>query len=346
MHRLLLLPLFFCLSGYAQLRGPDTVSGLKRGLLTVQCNYDPGWETHNKWWCRGAEWSSCEILVITTGSEEEVKNGRVSIRDHHQSKTFTVTMERLRREDEDVYWCGIHRLWAVDLGVQVKVSIRPAAPISGPMKLKVIGGKGQQDIKVFCRQVNEKVYRTESGLAMRLVNGDHHCEGRVEILYRGSWGTVCDDKWDINDAHVVCRQLGCGRAMSAPGNAKFGRGSGQIVLDEMRCTGHESYLWNCPHNDWLSHDCGHHEDASVSCSEMDFDPMEMRVLWSEGEPHVVIVSCQPFSEDNKKNFTLDTAIMNLNVYTQEGGSVLKAFFGMCPRPLQSHWTTAGTHLLV
>ncbi|XP_075401122.1 adhesion G protein-coupled receptor E4-like [Tenrec ecaudatus] len=123
MHRLLLLPLFFCLSGYAQLRGPGAVIGEKRSVLTVRCNYDPGWENHNKWWCRGAKWDSCKTLVITTGSEEEVKNDRVSIRDHHQNKTFTVTIEKLRREDEDIYWCGIHRLWALDLGVQVKVSI-------------------------------------------------------------------------------------------------------------------------------------------------------------------------------------------------------------------------------
>uniref|UniRef100_A0A8C2UVM9 DMBT1-like protein n=1 Tax=Chinchilla lanigera TaxID=34839 RepID=A0A8C2UVM9_CHILA len=108
--------------------------------------------------------------------------------------------------------------------------------------------------------------KSEDAPVLRLVGSSNRCLGRVEVLHQGTWGTVCDDLWDLNEAEVVCRQLECGQAVAAPGNAYFGRGSGDIVLDNIQCSGSENHLGQCPSSGWSDHNCGHHEDAGVVCS--------------------------------------------------------------------------------
>nr|XP_023412700.1 CMRF35-like molecule 7 isoform X2 [Loxodonta africana] len=123
-------PALFLLSlpGCFSLQGPESVSGSEEGSVTVQCHYDTGWETHRKWWCQGKIWNFCKILIQSRGSEQEVKKDRMSIRDNHRNRSFTVTMEKLSREDADTYWCGIEKKGS-DLGVQVKVTVGPAKTV-------------------------------------------------------------------------------------------------------------------------------------------------------------------------------------------------------------------------
>uniref|UniRef100_A0A3B5MWJ2 SRCR domain-containing protein n=1 Tax=Xiphophorus couchianus TaxID=32473 RepID=A0A3B5MWJ2_9TELE len=106
-----------------------------------------------------------------------------------------------------------------------------------------------QDAGVIC----------SAGLS-RLI-GPSRCSGRVEIFNNGSWGTVCNNSWDINEARVICRQLGCGTSLSV---LHFGEGIGEI--NEVTCTGSERYLPECSYSRDGAQNCNHSQDAGVICS--------------------------------------------------------------------------------
>ncbi len=100
---------------------------------------------------------------------------------------------------------------------------------------------------------------------MRLVDGNSRCAGRVEILHRGQWGTVCGDFWDMTDAAVVCRELDCGESVDALTD-HFGQGSGPIWMSVLICIGSESTLKNCGSSGWSINACNHNSNAGVICS--------------------------------------------------------------------------------
>lgn len=124
----------------------------------------------------------------------------------------------------------------------------------------------------------------ESG-DIRLVSINNPLHGRVEVCFDGVWGTVCDRLWNNADAAVACRQLGYsslgtlsikplisslyGHNFLLPGasartRARFGQGTGAIIMDNVRCRGTEQKLSRCPH-DSIGIQCSHSQDAGVEC---------------------------------------------------------------------------------
>ena len=84
-------------------------------------------------------------------------------------------------------------------------------------------------------------------------------------MYNGTWGTVCDHGWDMNDARVVCRTLGFDGALAATGSAYFGKSKGDIFLDDVRCKGTEDSLADCYHRGIRVNSCNHESDSGVIC---------------------------------------------------------------------------------
>ena len=122
-------------------------------------------------------------------------------------------------------------------------------------------------------------------LAVRLVNGSYNA-GRVEVYYNCTWGTVCDDDWDINDAHVVCRQLGFRYALNAYQNARYGQGTEPILLDDINCFGSESSLFSCRNSGAGNHNCDHSQDASVRCGSIAGENKRRRINFYQYEQHL------------------------------------------------------------
>lgn len=112
------------------------MNGIEGATLRVQCRYDKGYKGYNKYWCRGQHDIECKSIVETKGRERVERNGRVSIRDHADDLTMTVTIENLQEHDAGTYWCKIQTVWiwdelSRDLAERVKVYVIPGKNCHG-----------------------------------------------------------------------------------------------------------------------------------------------------------------------------------------------------------------------
>lgn len=131
---------------------------------------------------------------------------------------------------------------------------------------------------------------------MRLINGNHSLEGRIEVCINRAWGTVCSEAFTASEANVVCQGLNFTsgkfiyviilffrsplssyvdtQSPVARVNAAFGKGVGPIYLNRLDCLGSESGLLDCDSQYGRSVlgvvQCTHAQDAGVVCPGMEF----------------------------------------------------------------------------
>ncbi|XP_071819971.1 uncharacterized protein [Apostichopus japonicus] len=103
---------------------------------------------------------------------------------------------------------------------------------------------------------------------VKLINGKTPGEGTVRIYYNYAWGTICDENFDLQDGHVICRQLGYSRAQQYKPSAYYGEGYGPILYD-IDCSGLEDSWRDCYLSDWYTRSCTHSEDIGLQCTNYD-----------------------------------------------------------------------------
>ena len=137
-------------------------------------------------------------------------------------------------------------------------------------------------------------------LGIRLADGSVPWAGIVEIdmLDDGRvWGSICGDEWSLEDAAVVCRQLGYPGVLGAPIQPIFGlgvyvcvgvckffhiyiwisAGNGFHVYTDVQCIGLENGLSNCRHNEDDIGSCDQSHIGNAICSNGTFPAIKIRL---------------------------------------------------------------------
>ncbi|XP_053194217.1 uncharacterized protein LOC128378675 [Scomber japonicus] len=240
-------------------------SGSEKSL--TECQHS-GFGTHNCGHNRDAGVICSDGQIRLAGNGSTQCSGRVEI--YHNNTWGTVCDDNWDLQDAEVV-CR-------QLGCGTSLINNGSAHFgegTGQIWLDDVSCSGSEKSLTECRHSGFGTHNCEHGedagvvcLDVRLAgSGSTQCSGRVEIYHNSTWGTVCDDGWDLQDAEVVCRELSCGTAVSAPQSALFGQGTGRIWLDEVSCSGSEKSLTECKHKGFGTHNCGHKEDAGVVCSD-------------------------------------------------------------------------------
>ena len=126
---------------------------------------------------------------------------------------------------------------------------------------------------------DEAAAQCNKDVEVRLVGGNNITSGRVEVNYKGVWGTICDDNFDAEEGSVICRMLGYPGGVKIHPQAVFGEGKGPIWINNILCNGTETSLQQCPSPEWgPTYQCKHSEDVGIECLMNTYSPLDTKPL--------------------------------------------------------------------
>ncbi|XP_034776967.1 CMRF35-like molecule 3 [Acipenser ruthenus] len=153
---------------------PDTavtsrsITGWEGGSVSIQCDYDQYYKDHEKYWCKGKDWSACII---------QRNEDKVSISDNKTQGVFTVTVRRLEKGDEDQYWCAIETMfYDINIPVYLKVADVPVTttvpvPVSTPTEMSTANETTHNTLRRFTTFI---IWVTGGSLFILLVSAVVH----------------------------------------------------------------------------------------------------------------------------------------------------------------------------
>ncbi|XP_071965829.1 uncharacterized protein [Antedon mediterranea] len=103
---------------------------------------------------------------------------------------------------------------------------------------------------------------------VQLIGSPRTYMGRVEIEVGSTWYSVCDVGWGIEEADVVCRQLGFqdGAMFSSVTSPNFGQGTGNMLWSNYTCSGSEGNFQSCGSGGLSSAECTQTDIVSIICN--------------------------------------------------------------------------------
>ena len=89
--------------------------------------------------------------------------------------------------------------------------------------------------------------------------------GRVEVFNQGKWGKICRNEWDINDAKVICTELGFPSALADFTEMDIKDETIPVAMSNVDCTGQEPFLASCKSLDGKQVECVDNIGAQALC---------------------------------------------------------------------------------
>ncbi|XP_059051409.1 protein bark beetle isoform X2 [Achroia grisella] len=152
----------------------------------------------------------------------------------------------------------------LEAGVEVRF-----APMVGITVRGTLVAVGHHENRITFTSTEEPVKSAKPIPDIRLVDGPSILAGRVQILHKGQWRSVCTNSrnWTINDMETACRQLGfMGGSFYNWMDRQPGRRA-RLLFEEPNCKGTEHDIFQC---DWDSRQlgsgvCDYHPDLGIQC---------------------------------------------------------------------------------